>query len=75
MQTVFIRFVTDDDRARAFTTLAKQGRISSLPGQVYQVPIEGLQLLEAAHIKYRRAMDAEVKAANDQIRNPAAQVL
>jgi hypothetical protein len=75
MQTVFIRFVTDEDRARAFTTLAKQGRISSLPGQVFQVPIEGLQLLESAHIKYRRAMDAEVKAANDQIRNPAAQVL
>jgi len=75
MQSVFIRFVTEEDRARGFATLAKRARISSLPGQVYQVPIDGLSLLESDHINYRRATDAEVKAANDQVRNPAASVL
>ena len=75
MQSVFIRFTTEDDRVRGFATLAKRARISSLPGQVYQVPIEGLQLLESDHINYRRATDAEVKIANDQVRNPTAPVL
>ena len=75
MQSVFIRFVTEEDRVRGFATLAKRARISSLPGQVYQIPIEGLQLLDSEHITYRRATDAEVKAANDQVRNPAAPVL
>jgi hypothetical protein len=71
MQSVFIRFITEDDRARGFAGLAKRARISSLPGQVYQVPIDALAVLESEHIKYRRATDAEVKAAND----PAAPVL
>jgi len=75
MQSIFIRFLTEEHRVRGFATLAKRARISSLPGQVYQVPIEGLGLLEAEHINYRRATDAEVKAANDQVRNPAASVL
>ena len=44
-------------------------------GQVYQVPIEFLGLLESEHVNYRRATDAEVKAANDQVRNPIAPVL
>jgi hypothetical protein len=72
MSTVFIRFVTDDDRTRGFATLAKQGRVSSLPGQIFQVPTEGLQLLESAHVRYRRATDAEVKAASGQFRDPRA---
>ena len=75
MQSVFIRFVTEEDRVRGFATLAKRARISSLPGHVYHVPIEGLGILEAEHINYRRATDAEVKTANDQVRNPAASVL
>lgn len=75
MQSIFIRFVTEEDRVRGFATLAKRARISSLPGQVYQVPIDGLGLLESEHINYRRATDAEVKAANDQVRNPASSVL
>jgi hypothetical protein len=75
MQTVFIRFTTEEDRARGFATLAKRARISSLPGQVYQVPIEALGLLESEHVNYRRATDAEVKAANDQVRSPSASVL
>jgi hypothetical protein len=75
MRSAFIRFTTENDRVRGFATLAKRAQISSLPGQVYQVPIEGLQLLESEHINYRRATDAEVKAANDQVRNPVAPVL
>ena len=34
-------------------------RISSLPGQLYQVPIEALRVLEEQHIGYRRATDGE----------------
>ncbi len=75
MQSVFIRFRSEEDRVRGFATLAKRARISSLPGQVYQVAIEALGLLESEHVSYRRATDAEVKAANDQVRNPAAPVL
>jgi hypothetical protein len=75
MQSVFVRFVSEEDRVRGFATLAKRTRISSLPGHVYQIPIEGLQILESEHIGYRRATDAEVKTANDQVRNPAAPVL
>jgi len=75
MQSIFIRFVTDEDRARGFATLAKRSRISSLPGHVYQVPIDSLGLLESDHIRYRRATDDKVKAANDQVRNSAACVL
>ena len=75
MQTVYIKFVTEADRARGFFELAKRSRISSLPGQVYQVPREALQILEEIHIDYRRATDAEVKDAHDQVRNPSAAVL
>jgi len=66
MQTVFIRFLTQEGRVRGFYELATRARISSLPGEVYQVPIEALRLLEAQHIAFRRATDSEVKAAPDQ---------
>jgi hypothetical protein len=46
-----------------------------LPGHVYQVPVEALALLEKQQISFRRATDAEVKAANDQVRNPSPSVL
>ena len=75
MQTVFIRFLTQEDRVCGFYELATRARVSSLPGEVYQVPIEALRLLEAQHIAYRRATDAEVKIAHDQVRNPAPAVL
>ena len=75
MQSVYIRFLTKDDRVRGFYELATRARVSSLPGEVYQVPIEALRLLEAQHIAYRRATDSEVKAAHDQVRNPAPAVL
>ncbi len=75
MQTIFIRFVTQEDRVRGFYELATRSRISSLPGELYQVPIDALRLLEELHIGYRRATDAEVKVAHDQVRNPAPAVL
>jgi hypothetical protein len=75
MQTIFIRFLTQEDRVRGFYELATRARVSSLPGEMYQVPIEALRLLEDQHIAYRRATDAEVKEAHDQVRNPAPAVL
>jgi hypothetical protein len=75
MKTVFIRFLSESDRARGFYELARRSRVSSLPDQVYQVPIEALSLLDDQHINYRRATDAEVKAAHDQVRNPSPAVL
>lgn len=75
MQTIFIRFLTQEDRARGFYELATRARISSLPGETYQVPIEALRLLEDQHIAYRRATDAEVKDAHDQVGSPAPAVL
>lgn len=75
MQTVYIRFSTQEDRVRGFYELATRAHISSLPGEVYQVPIEALRLLDDQHVAYRRATDAEVKAAHDQVRNPAAAIL
>jgi hypothetical protein len=75
MQTVFIKFPTQDDRARGFYELATKARVGSFPGEIYQVPIESLKLLDEQHIAYRRATDAEVKTAHDQVRNPAPAVL
>ena len=75
MQSVYIKFLTEADRARGFFDLAKHSRIASLPGQVYQVPYEALQILDSNRIEYRRATDAEVKDAHDQVRNPSAAVL
>jgi hypothetical protein len=75
MQTVFIKFATQPDRVRGFYELATRARIGSFPGEVYQVPLEALRLLDDLHIAYRRATDAEVKAAHDQVRNPTPAVL
>jgi hypothetical protein len=75
MQTVYIKFLTKPDRAKGFFELAKRSRIGSLPGQVYQVPLEALQILEDMHIDYRRGTDAEVKDAHEHVRNPSAAVL
>lgn len=75
MQTVYIRFQTQEDRVRGFFELATRANISSLPGEVYQVPMDALRLLDDQHVAYRRATDAEVKASHDQVRNPAPAVL
>jgi hypothetical protein len=75
MQTIFIKFATQPDRVRGFYELATRARISSFPGEVYQVPLEALRLLDDQHVAYRRATDEEVKAAHDQVRNPTPAVL
>jgi len=63
MQTIFIKFPTQQDRALGFYELATRSRINSFPGEVYQVPIDALRLLDDQEIAYRRATGAEVKAA------------
>jgi hypothetical protein len=75
MRSVYIRFTSKEDRTRGFYALAKNARISSLPGEIYQVPRESLDLLDAERVSYRRATDAEVEAAHGQIRNPSPTVL
>jgi hypothetical protein len=75
MQTIFIKFSTQDDRVRGFYALATKARIGSFPDEIYQVPVEALPLLDNQQIAYRRATDMEVKAAHDQVRNPAPAVL
>jgi hypothetical protein len=74
MRTVFISFLSDKDRTRGSYELATRARISSFPGGIYQVPVEALPLLDEHQIAYRRATDEEVKAAHDQVQNPAAAV-
>jgi hypothetical protein len=61
MQTIYIRFLTQEDRVRGFYELATRARLSSLPGELYQVPLKGLRLLEDQHIAYRRATNADLK--------------
>jgi hypothetical protein len=75
MQTVHIKFLTENDRTRGFYELARRSRVGSLPGRVHQIPLEGLQMFDAMHIGYRRASDAELKDAHAQVRNPSATVL
>ncbi|HXG13463.1 MAG TPA: hypothetical protein VNK04_27135 [Gemmataceae bacterium] len=70
MHTIYIKFLTQEERVRGFYELATRSQISSLPGEVYQVPLAALKVLEDQHIGYRRATDAEVKDAHDQVRNP-----
>jgi hypothetical protein len=75
MHTVFIKFLTRDDRVRGFYELATKAKVGSFPDEIYQVPVESLKLLEDQHIAYRRATDAEVKAAHDQVRDSAPALL
>ncbi|MBW3596221.1 MAG: hypothetical protein KY475_02985 [Planctomycetes bacterium] len=46
MQSIFVRFLSENDRVRGFYELARRSRVTSFPGQVYQVPIEALPMLE-----------------------------
>ena len=75
MQAVYIKFLTEPDRAKGFFELAKRSGIGSLPGQVYQVPLTASPILDESPIDYRRATDAEVKDAQHQVRSPSAAVL
>lgn len=60
MQTIYIKFLTPEDRVRGFYELATRARIGSLPGGVYQVPLDALPKLDDQHIGYRRATDPEI---------------
>jgi hypothetical protein len=66
MQTILIKFPTQEDRVRGFYELATRSRITSFPGEVYQVPYDALRLLDDQQIEYRRATHAEGKTANGQ---------
>jgi hypothetical protein len=68
VRTLYITFLSEQDRVQGFYELVTRARVSSLPNQVYQVPIEALKLLDDRHIACRRASDAEVKGAQDQVR-------
>jgi plasmid stability protein len=54
---VQVKFLTEDDRTRGFYELARRSRVGSLPGRVYQVPLEALQILDSLQIGYRLASD------------------
>jgi len=71
MQSTFIRFLTQDDRVRGSYELATRARCSSLPGEIYQVPLDALRLLDDQHIAYRRATDAEVANASTASKSSA----
>jgi hypothetical protein len=75
MSTIYIKFLTEEDRVRGFYELVTRARVSGLPDKVYQIPLEAVKILEDLHIGFRRATDAEVMNANDQVRNPPAAVL
>jgi hypothetical protein len=74
MQTTHIKFLTEEDRVRGFFELATRSQITSFPGEIYQVPLEAIRLLDDGHIQYRRAMDIEVRATSpDQVKNSLLQ--
>ena len=75
MQTVYIRFTSRENRERGFYELATRSRLASFPGEIYQIPLSAISVLEKENIGFRRATDAEVKAAHDQVRNPAPALL
>ena len=75
MQTVYIKFLTEEDRVNGYYELAMHSGIGSFPGKIYQVSKDALILLEDLHIGYRRASDDEIREAHDQVRNPSAAVL
>jgi hypothetical protein len=75
MNSVYIKFLTREHQVRGYYLLATRARVSSFRDGIYQVPIQALDLLNAERISYRRATDAEVQAAHDQIRNPTPAVL
>src|ERR1043166_5998423 len=65
MQSIYIKFASETDRARGFLELAKHSGIISLPGQVYQVRREALPVLKKNRINYRKATIAEVSFCRD----------
>ena len=75
MQTVYIRFTSQENREKGFYELITHARVASLPGEIYQIPLSAVALLEKESIDFRCATDEEVRAAHDQVRNPAPALL
>ena len=75
MQTVYIKFISQEHREKGFYELVTHARVASFPGHLYQVPISALALLEKENIGFRRATDAEIRSAHDQVRNPSPALL
>ena len=75
MQIAYIKFNSREDQRRGFYELATKAHVTSLPGGVYAVPWKALALLDAEHLSYRRATDAEVPLKHGAIRTPATPVL
>jgi len=75
MQIAYIKFNSREDQVRGFYELATKAQVTSLPDGVYAVPWKALSLLDAEHIAYRRATDAEVPLKYGTIRTHVAPVL
>jgi hypothetical protein len=75
MQTIFIKFLTEEDRVKGVYALATQASVGGLPGQVYQIARQALTILQNLNIPYREATAEEVKDAHGQVRNPTPSVL
>jgi hypothetical protein len=75
MKTIYIKFNSRAEQVRGFYQLATRAWVTSLPDEIYKVPIDSLQILDNQYISYRRATDEEVAKAHDKIRNPFAFVL
>ncbi len=75
MEMIYVKFLNQQARVQGFFEIAKQSRIRSLPGEIYQISVDALKILDDLHIDYRRATDTEVKNAHDQVRNPCRAVL
>jgi len=75
MQIAYITFTSRQDQVRGFYALATKAQVTSVPGGVYAVPWKALALLDAQHIAYRRATEAEVPLHHGAMRTPVAPVL
>ncbi len=63
MQLIFSRFATREAPVQGFNARVTRGRVTSLPDDIKQVPINALDMWDAAGISYREATDDEVEAA------------
>ena len=68
MKTIYIKFNSRAEQVRGFYQLATRAWVTSLPDEIYKVPIDSLQILDTQYISYRRATDKEVAKAHDKIR-------
>jgi len=57
MKTIYIKFNSRTEQVRGFYQLATRAWVTSLPDEIYKVPIDSLQILDNQYISYRRATD------------------